>query len=144
MPNNKICLIWFSCQRLFINFCFRFRQPIMKVEDLMLRFPHLPEQIFQKLDNKNLFKCREVAKSWQNLIDGRNYPWLRIVNIPTRRTKDRPLECHVVQFKRPTRISRTGQNRKQTGSTRQRASRREINEEGERAAGDEQRKEKAI
>ena len=49
----------------------------------MLRFPHLPEQIFQKLDNENLFKCREVAKSWQNLIDGRNYPWFRIVNIPS-------------------------------------------------------------
>ena len=49
----------------------------------MLRFPHLPEQIFQKLDNENLFKCREVARSWQTIIDGRNYPWLCIVNIPT-------------------------------------------------------------
>ena len=50
----------------------------------MLRFPHLFEQIFQKLDNENLFKCREVQRSWQNIIDGRNYPWLRIVNIPTK------------------------------------------------------------
>ena len=49
----------------------------------MLRFPHLPEQIFQKLDNETLFKSREVARSWQNLADKRNYPWLRIVNIPT-------------------------------------------------------------
>ena len=49
----------------------------------MLKFPHLPEQIFQKLDIESLFKCREVTKSWQNVIDGRNYPWLRIVNIPT-------------------------------------------------------------
>jgi ankyrin repeat protein len=48
----------------------------------MLRFPHLPEVIFQKLDNESLFKSREVARSWQNMIDGRNYPWLRIVNIP--------------------------------------------------------------
>ena len=48
----------------------------------MVRFPHLPEQIFQKLNNKSLFKCREVARSWQNIIDGRNHPWLRIVNIP--------------------------------------------------------------
>ena len=52
------------------------------IQDLVLRFPHLLEQIFQKLDNKSLFKCREVARSWQNIIDGRNYPWLRIVNIP--------------------------------------------------------------
>ena len=49
----------------------------------MLRFPHLPEQIFKVLDKENLFKCREVARSWQKIIDGRNYPWLRIVNIPT-------------------------------------------------------------
>ena len=49
----------------------------------MLRFPHLPEQIFQKLDDESLSKCREVTRSWQNIIDGRNYPWLRIVNIPT-------------------------------------------------------------
>ena len=49
----------------------------------MLRFPHLQEQIFQKLDNESLFKCREVARAWQKVINGRNYPWLRIVNIPT-------------------------------------------------------------
>ena len=55
----------------------------MKMQELMLRFPHLPEQIFKKLDSESLFKCREVAQSWQNILDGRNYPWLRVVNIPT-------------------------------------------------------------
>ena len=54
-----------------------------KMDALMLRFPHLPEKIFQKLNNKSLFKSREVARSWQDLIDRRKYPWLRIVNIPT-------------------------------------------------------------
>ena len=54
----------------------------MQMQDLMLKFPHLPEQIFQKLDNESLFKSREVSESWKNVIDGRNYPWLRIVNIP--------------------------------------------------------------
>ena len=53
------------------------------MDALMLKFPHLPEQIFQKLNNESLFKCREVSSSWRNTIDGRNYPWLRIVNIPT-------------------------------------------------------------
>ena len=60
-----------------------FRQPSMKIQDMLLRFPHLPEKIFQKLDIESLFKSREVARSWQNVIDGRNYKWLRIVNIPT-------------------------------------------------------------
>ena len=49
-----------------------------------MRFPHLPEQIFQKLDDESLFKCREVERSWQNIIDNRNYPWHRIVNVPTK------------------------------------------------------------
>ena len=55
----------------------------MKIQDLMLKFPHLPEQIFQKLNLESLFKCREVAKSWQEVIDERNYPWPCMVNIPT-------------------------------------------------------------
>ena len=55
----------------------------MKMQDLMLKFPHLPEKILQKLDCASLFKCREVSRSLQNIIDRRNYPWLRIVNIPT-------------------------------------------------------------
>ena len=53
------------------------------MEALKIRFPHLLEQIFQKLDNENLFKSRKVARSWENMICGRNYPWLCTVNIPT-------------------------------------------------------------
>ena len=53
------------------------------MKDLILRFPHLAEQIFQQLDNKSLAKCREIERLWQKFIDERNYPWLRIVNIPT-------------------------------------------------------------
>ena len=64
----------------------------MKMDNLILKCPHLPEQIFQKLDNSSLFKCREVLKSWKTLIDGKNYPWLRVVNIPTiLKKKDRYL-----------------------------------------------------
>ena len=54
----------------------------MKFQDLMLKFPHFSEKIFPRLDNESLFKCREVTRLWQNIIDGRNYSWLRIVNIP--------------------------------------------------------------
>ena len=55
----------------------------MKIQDLIIRFPHLPENIFQKLGSESLFKIREVTRCWQNIIDGRNYPWLCIVNVPT-------------------------------------------------------------
>ena len=54
------------------------------MEDLILRFPHLLEKIFEKLDNRSLTKCREVKKSWRKFIDERRYPWIRIVDIPTK------------------------------------------------------------
>ena len=50
---------------------------------VMLRFPHLAEQILQKLNNKGLAKSREVDCFWEQFIDERDYSWLRIVNIPT-------------------------------------------------------------
>ena len=49
----------------------------------MQKFPHLPEQIFQKMNNESLFKSREVARSWKYLINERNYPWICVVNIPS-------------------------------------------------------------
>ena len=55
----------------------------MKIQVLLPKFPHLPEKIFKKLNRESLFKCRQVARSWKNIVDGRNYQWLRIVNIPT-------------------------------------------------------------
>jgi hypothetical protein len=53
------------------------------MKDLIFRFPHVAEQIFQQLNDEDLAKSREVEKLWQKFIDERNYPWLRIVNIPT-------------------------------------------------------------
>ena len=45
-------------------------------------FPHLFEKIFQKLNNKNLFRSKEVARSWKYFINERNYLWLCVVSIP--------------------------------------------------------------
>ena len=53
------------------------------MRDFILRFPHLAEKIFQQLDDEDLARSREVERLWQKFIDERNYPWLRIVNIPT-------------------------------------------------------------
>ena len=60
---------------------------LLKMEYLIERFPHIAEQIFQQLDNKSLSICREVNKVWKNFIDERNYPWIRIVQIPTLLTR---------------------------------------------------------
>ena len=53
------------------------------MEEIFQRFSHLAIQIFQNLNNEGLAKCREGGRFWQSFIDERNYPWIRIVNIPT-------------------------------------------------------------
>ena len=49
------------------------------MEDIILIFPHIAKQIFEKLDNKDLTNCRLVVKSWKNFIDEQYLPWTRIV-----------------------------------------------------------------
>ena len=55
----------------------------LEMNKIILRFPHLMEQILQKLDNEGLAKSREVARSLQTFIDAKMYFWLHIVKIPT-------------------------------------------------------------
>ena len=55
----------------------------MDIGDLIERFSHIAEQIFEHLDNKSLANCRGVAKTWQEFIDNRNLPWKRIMKIET-------------------------------------------------------------
>ena len=55
----------------------------LEMNDLMIRFPHLMEQILQKLDNESLVKSKGVAKIWKEFINNTKYPWVRIVKIPT-------------------------------------------------------------
>ena len=54
---------------------------INRMEEAFLRFPHLSEQIFQKLDNKSLTNSRVVGILWQNFIDEREYPWTRFKDV---------------------------------------------------------------
>ena len=35
------------------------------MEDMLWRFPHIGEQVFKKLSNRNLAKCRKVARTWE-------------------------------------------------------------------------------
>ena len=53
------------------------KKQINMMEEAFLRFPHLPEQILEKLDNKSLTNSRVVGASWHNFIDGREYLWTR-------------------------------------------------------------------
>ena len=50
------------------------------MEEVILRFPHLSENIFSSLDNKSLADCKEVSKSWYFYLDGQKFLHLRINN----------------------------------------------------------------
>ena len=38
------------------------------MEDMLWKFPHVGEQVFKKLSNKNLAKSKKVAKTWERFI----------------------------------------------------------------------------
>ena len=48
------------------------------MEEVFLRFPHLAENIFKKLGNRDLSNCCEVGQSWKTFIDYNNLMWIRI------------------------------------------------------------------
>ena len=52
------------------------------MEEIIVRFVHLAEQISEKLDNQSLAKCREAGRSWKKIIDAKKYSWSRICNTP--------------------------------------------------------------
>ena len=49
------------------------------MEEIITRFPHLGEQIFDQLKGKDLQKCREVEESWKIFIDRQKFPWIRVI-----------------------------------------------------------------
>jgi ankyrin repeat protein len=49
------------------------------MEEVLLRFPHLGEKIFEELDNLVLTNCRTICKSWKDFIDENKIVQFRIV-----------------------------------------------------------------
>ena len=51
------------------------------MEEVLLRFPHIGEKIFESLDEKSLESCRKVCKPWKNFIEDPNqkFKWIRII-----------------------------------------------------------------
>ena len=47
------------------------------MEEIFLRFPHLAEGIFEKLNNKTLANCKVVSRSWKASIDEFKFTWIR-------------------------------------------------------------------
>ena len=47
------------------------------MEEVFLRFPHLIEKVFYKLNNESLVTCRKVSKTWCDQLDGQKFPQVR-------------------------------------------------------------------
>ena len=43
------------------------------MEEVVLRFPHLPDKIFAQLNNKSLARLREVHKTWKTMLDQQKF-----------------------------------------------------------------------
>lgn len=43
------------------------------MEDMLWKFPHIGQQIFKKLSNKNLAKSKEVARTWKHFITNEKF-----------------------------------------------------------------------
>ena len=42
---------------------------------MILRFPHLAQNFFKKLDIKDLKACLYVSRKWSNFIQSEKFPW---------------------------------------------------------------------
>ena len=49
------------------------------MENILLRFPVIGQEIFKQVDNPNLTKCKEVCHSWGYFLNNDRLVWLRII-----------------------------------------------------------------
>ena len=51
------------------------------MEEVLLRFPHIGEKIFESLDKKSFENCGKVCKPWKNFIEHPNqkFKWIKII-----------------------------------------------------------------
>ena len=53
--------------------------PKPRINEVLIRFPHIGKQIFANLDDQNLTKCREVCDPWMTFLDSEKFIWTRII-----------------------------------------------------------------
>ena len=49
------------------------------MENILLRFPVIGQEIFKQVNNPNLTKCKEVCHSWGYFLNNTRLVWLRII-----------------------------------------------------------------
>ena len=61
------------------------------MDEILRRFQHIGEQIFEELDNKSLAICRQADRSWKTFIDDQKFSWIRKIRFCSLDSKE-PLE----------------------------------------------------
>ena len=61
--------------------------------DMLIRFPHISEKIFNSLDNQNLIICKQVSRSWNDFIDRKKFFWIRNVQKCVKKYNKEYNEC---------------------------------------------------
>ena len=49
------------------------------MEEVLLRFPHIGEQVFEELGDQNLIQCLSVSRNWKNLLEDCKFLWIRMI-----------------------------------------------------------------
>merc|ERR1712166_74240 len=59
-----------------------------KMEELLLRFPHIGTKIFEELDCESVTVCRTVITSWKSFIDDQKFLWIRKIRTYIQKSKE--------------------------------------------------------
>ena len=54
------------------------------MEEVLLRFPHIGEKIFEELNYQSLIDCQKVSSSWKSFLLSRFRPAIRVTKISTK------------------------------------------------------------
>ena len=51
------------------------------MEQVLLRFPMVAQQLFEQLDTENLVNCKNVSRNWQEFIDDQKFYTIQKIGI---------------------------------------------------------------
>ena len=58
------------------------------MEEVISRFTHIAEKIFEELDNYNLIQCKIISESWKNFIEESKFSYIRLIAASTNCSKE--------------------------------------------------------
>ena len=53
------------------------------MEEVISRFPHIAEQIFEELDHYHFIQCKGIGQSWKNFMEGSKFSYIRLIKTST-------------------------------------------------------------